>query len=212
MKATQFLKILLFPLLTLFVLTCNAQTPYALKEGVDYQLIQAQSSSPKIEIIEFFSYACPHCYELDPLLKEWEKKLPKDVEFHRIPAPGNPTWAALAYTFYTLEALGVLNNLHTPIFDAIHVDKIDLTNEVQLKAWLTKQQVDYKKFTDARNSFAVQTKVNKAKQWMIAYSLSSVPTIVVDGRYVTGIMTTAQAVPDTLNKLILMARQARQKK
>jgi thiol:disulfide interchange protein DsbA len=79
-------------------------------------------------------------------------------------------------------------------------------------AWLTRQGIDFNRFNETRNSFAVQTKVNRARQLMIAYSLDSVPTIIVDGRYSTGIMSTVQAVPDKLNKLIIMARQSRQKK
>jgi thiol:disulfide interchange protein DsbA len=125
MRITKLFNSLCIALLTLFALGCDAQQT-TLREGVDYTLLQAQSSTPKIEIIEFFSYACPHCNELDPYLRDWEKRLPKDVVFYRVPAPGNPAWASLAYTFYALEALGLIDRLHNSIFDAIHKDKTRL--------------------------------------------------------------------------------------
>jgi thiol:disulfide interchange protein DsbA len=138
----------------------------------------------KVEVVEFFWYGCIHCYNLEPQLEGWIKKLPPDVEFRRIPAVFNERWAHDAAIFYTLEALGQLDRLHKPLFDAIHKDRLRTDNAAALAEWLQRQKVDPKKFNDTLRSFGVQSKTRRAAQQTVAYKIDGTPAMAVHGRYV----------------------------
>lgn len=158
-----------------------------LQKGVHYQLIdppQPTDVAPgKIEVIEFFSYGCPHCYHLEPSINPWIKKLPKDVGFYRVPLAGGQ-WAASARLFYTLDALGVEEKLHSDVFASIHGDKsLTGTDDAAMPAWAAKKGLDAKKFGDIYKSFAIQAKAQRAVQMAASHKVSGVPAIVVDGRY-----------------------------
>jgi thiol:disulfide interchange protein DsbA len=158
----------------------------------------------KIEVAEFFWYGCIHCYNLEPALEAWTKKLPPDVAFRRIPAIFNERWAHDAAIFYTLESMGLLEKLHRPLFDAIHRDHLQTNNAAALSEWLTKNGVDAKKFNEALKSFGIQSKVRKAAQLTVASKVDGTPAIVVQGRY--------QVVPgdrmlDNVSEAIEVARK-----
>jgi len=146
---------------------------------------QPVETGAKIEVIEFFWYGCPHCYELEPKLKQWVAKLPKDVEFRRVPAIPVDRWMPMARTYYTLEALGELERLHIEVFDALHRDRANLNDEGTLLDWLARKGVDRKKFSDTAGSFSVQSKVKRATLMTQAYEVDGVPALVVDGKYMT---------------------------
>lgn len=156
--------------------------------GVEYRELaaaQPTDTAPKIEIIEFFWYGCPHCYNFEPLIEPWVKKLPKDTQFRRIPAIFSDGWAQGARAYYTLEAIGELQRLHKPLFDAVHTgSKLNVANEAALTEWLGKQGVDTKKFAAAYRSFSVEGKVKRAAQLTQAYKIEGVPTMAVNGKYV----------------------------
>ena len=97
---------------------------------------QPVESQGKIEVLEFFWYGCIHCYNLEPYIESWLKKLPPDVQFRRIPAIFNQRWALDAAIFYTFEAMGVLDKVHRPFFDAIHRDHLRTDNPAALNEWL----------------------------------------------------------------------------
>lgn len=157
-----------------------------LQRGVHYELIdppQPVEVPGKIEVIEFFSYGCPHCYHFEPSINPWIKKLPKDVNFLRVPLAAGQ-WAVTAKLFYTLDALGVEDKLHSDVFTAIHADKsLSGTDEAEMPGWASKKGLDQKKFTDIYKSFAIQTKVQQAMQKIASHKVDGVPAIVVDGRY-----------------------------
>ena len=143
----------------------------------------AQPTEPdKIEVIEFFWYGCPHCYHLEPVIGAWEKSLQKDVVFKRVPATSGG-WQSLAQMFYTVEAMGLQEQLHTKIFEAIHRDKVNLANARIRDEWLQKQGVDPKKYAEVEKSFSVATKLQRAKQLAEAYKVDSVPQIIVNGKF-----------------------------
>jgi thiol:disulfide interchange protein DsbA len=157
------------------------------KPGTDYlELSPAQSTdSPgRIEVVEFFWYGCPHCFNLEPVLEPWIKKLPKDVQFHRIPAMFNDEYAQSARAFYALDAIGEEQRVHKALFEAIHVSGLRVGNEAAITEWLGKQGVDTKKFAAAYRSFGVESKLNRAAQLTRAYKLDGVPTMAVNGRFV----------------------------
>ncbi len=175
---------------------------------------QAVETGDKIEVIEFFWYGCSHCFDLEPFLKKWTAKLPKDVEFRRIPAVPTERWMPNARTFYTLEAMGLLEKLHGEVFDAIHIDRVNLNDERIQLDWMAKKGVDRAKFTEAWKSFSVQSKTKRAIQQTQAYDISGVPTLVVDGKYVTSVSMTGspEGLMKTLDELIVKARAERPKK
>ena len=137
----------------------------------------------KIEVIEFFWYGCPHCYNLEPFLETWLKKLPPDVQFRRVPAVFNPRWEHDAEIFYTFDALGVLDKVHRPFFDAIHRDGLRTDNPEALAQWLQRNGIDPKKFNDTMKSFTVKSRTGRAKQMSVAYGIDGTPAMAVQGKY-----------------------------
>jgi thiol:disulfide interchange protein DsbA len=145
------------------------------------------SSSGKIEVVEFFSYACPHCNAMEPVIEPWVKRLPADVSFRRSPVFfGRPQWELLQATYYALEATNQLGALHSKVFAAIHVEHKNLSKDTDVPAVASANGVDGAKLMDAMKSFAVQTKVRQAKQLAEAYHVESVPQLGVQGRWITG--------------------------
>ncbi len=168
------------------------------------------SPDKKIEVVEFFSYACPHCSALEPLIEPWARKLPADVAFRQVPVGFSPVYQVLQKTYYALEELGQLPNLHRKIFAAIHQQSKRLGTESDITAFVVAHGVDAAKFTEAYRGFGVNTKSSRAKQLSEAYKIDGVPALGIHGRYYTaaslaGTHERALAVADYL------IQQARQK-
>jgi thiol:disulfide interchange protein DsbA len=183
-------------------------------EGRDYTVLKhpkTTDSGNNIEVIEFFWYGCPHCNELHPYIKAWLKDKPKDVSFRYIPAVFRPNWIPGAKIFYALDALGEREKLHDKVYDAIHRDGIDLTKDDVLFNWIAKQGLDRQKFIDAYNSFSVQNQVSRATHLSKDYGLSGVPSVVVDGKYLTSgrMGGTPQDTINTATALIEKVRKER---
>jgi thiol:disulfide interchange protein DsbA len=169
-----------------------SQAPAALaqaKAGTDYLVLDKPASvdSPpgKIEVVEFFWYACPHCNTFEPQLEAWVKRLPADVAFRRAPVAFRNDFVPLQKLYYTLEAMGKVEELHRKAFHAIHVDKQRLNTDDTVIAWAATQGLDKAKFVETYNAFSVATKVRKATQLQDAYKLSGVPAMGIHGRYYT---------------------------
>ena len=149
-------------------------------EYVELSAAQAVESPGKIEVLEFFSYLCPHCYAFEAPLKPWVKKLPKNVQFRRVPAMFSDDYAQAARAYYALEAIGELERLHSALFDAVHTaTRLRITNEAALTEWL-----GTKKFTAAYRSFSVESKLKRAAQLTQTYKIDGVPSMAVNGKYV----------------------------
>ena len=167
-----------------------APVPLALRaqQGGDAGYTTLQNALPvanpgKIEVAEFFWYGCIHCYNLEPALDAWLPKLPADAYFRRIPAVFNERWAHDATIYYAFEALGLLDKLHRPFFEAIHKDRLKTDNPAALNEWLGKNGVDLKKFEAAMKSFGVQSKVKRAVQITTGAQIGGTPALMVQGRY-----------------------------
>ena len=163
----------------------------------------------KIEVIEFFWYGCPHCYNLEPVLQTWLKKLPPDVQFRRVPAVFNPRWEHDAEIFYTFEALGVLDKVHEPFFDAIHRNGLRTDNPEAMAQWLQRNGIDPKKFNDTMKSFTVKSRTGRAKQMSVAYNIDGTPAMAVQGKYTVsaeqggsreGMLQTVSYIVDQIKK------------
>lgn len=145
---------------------------------------QPTSSGPdQIEVCEVFWYGCPHCYTFDPYLESWKEDLDPDVSFVRIPAVWNPLLQLHARAYYTAEVLGIIEEIHTPIFREIHVNGNPLNTEQLLQEFFGQYGVSEEEFTGAFNSFAVHTRLQRADELSRRYRISSVPTVIVNGKY-----------------------------
>lgn len=169
----------------------------------------ATDATGKIEVVEFFWYGCPHCYALEPTIDKWVKEQPKDVEFRRVPAAFNEQWAIAGRVYYALESLGQLDRLHKPLFEAIHKDGLRITNPQALAQWLEKNGVDVKKFSDAEKSFAVESKMKRARALLEQTRIDGVPALMVNGKY---IVPASQNIITSTNRLIAMERAQMQAK
>ena len=202
--------------LALLALACvgiaAAQQP-GLKPKVDYLPIEPQpvATGERIEVIEFFWYGCPHCFNLQPSLEAWLKRKPADVELRRIPAVFRESWLAHARLFYTLEALGEVDRLHQAVYHAIHKNKEDLISANSTADWAARNGIQPARWLAAYNSADVERKVEQSKVLQRTYSVSGTPSLVVDGRYLTS-SAMAESMPGvitTLEGLIVMARDRR---
>lgn len=159
------------------------------KAGVEYVNLTApqpsQTAGKKVEVIEFFMYTCPHCKSLEPVLEPWVKKQGDNIIFKRIHIPGSGPSDPLAHLHLTLEAMGKAEEYQSRVFKAIHVDRVRLNRDDAIIDWAAKNGLDKAKFTEAWNSFGVMTKLRRSPQLVGAYKVDSVPTIIVDGKYMT---------------------------
>jgi thiol:disulfide interchange protein DsbA len=140
-------------------------------------------SPGQIEVVELFWYGCPHCYDFDPLLAEWVAKLPKDVKFRRVPAILGESWEPLGRAYFALEELGIVDKIHTALFDALHKGKRKIANEDDLAAFLAEQGVDKTKFMETFRSFKVDSQTRDAKAAGVGYGVRGVPTLIVNGKF-----------------------------
>ncbi len=173
---------------TLSPLTAMSQAA-APKEGTDYvklaQPAPVEAPAGKIEVVEFFWYSCPHCAAFEPVLAEWVKRLPADVAFRRVPIAFQSSYTPQQQLYYALEAMGLLDTLHTRVFAAIHGERQNLVKPDAIADWIVKQGVDKAKFLSHFNSFSTSTKANRARQLMTAYMVEGVPAMGVAGRFYT---------------------------
>jgi thiol:disulfide interchange protein DsbA len=185
-----------------------AQERYAYTEVKPALPVEADAG--KVEVIEFFWYGCIHCYNLEPALERWIPKLPPDAQFRRVPAVFNQRWAHDAAIFYTFEALGVLDKLHRPFFDAIHRDRLRSDNPKALAQWIERQGLDPQKFDETLKSFGVQSKTRRATQLTSAYRIDGTPAMAVAGRYTVSAEQgrSRDGMLETVSYLVDLARKS----
>jgi thiol:disulfide interchange protein DsbA len=163
---------------------------FAQSAGKDYTPIspvQPTEDGAKIEVLEFFSYGCPHCSDFNPILHAWAGKLPADVVVKKVPVTfGRGAWANIAKLYFTLEITGDLARLEADVFKAIHQDRVNLFEERTLVEWVSKRGVDAKKFTETFSSFGVMSKVKRADQQAQAFKIQGVPALAIDGKFMVG--------------------------
>ncbi|MBI3716688.1 MAG: thiol:disulfide interchange protein DsbA/DsbL [Betaproteobacteria bacterium] len=171
---------------------------------------QPVENDGKIEVLEFFSYACPHCFSLDAPISAWAKKQPSDVKFKRVPVDGINGYVGGVGLYYTLEAMGELDRMHARIFDAFHVEHVNIANPAKLNQWLEKNGVDVKKFEEMKNSFSIMTKIQRALKMNTDYKISSVPTITVNGRFqvVPTVGSTQEQLLANVDQIVQQSRAA----
>ena len=166
-------------------------------EGKDFTKVdtpQPTNAPPgKVEVLEFFSYACPHCSAFEPILETWERQLPADVTLRRVPVAFLMNADNFMHTYYALETMGSVEAMQLKIFRAIHIERQRLDTGENIAAYLGKNGVDAAKFLAAFKSFSVATSVTRAKKMVADYKVDSVPTLVVAGRWMTSPSTARSA-------------------
>lgn len=156
-------------------------------EGADYKKVTQvpTDTGDKIEVLEFFWYGCPHCFTFEPYIKDWKKTKPTNVEFVRVPAIFRPDWEIQARAYYALSNMGVIEDLHGKIFTAINKDKKRLNNKALITDFVVKNGVNREIFEKEYSSFSVDSMVRKAKKKQTAFKIQGVPSIAVNGKYLT---------------------------
>lgn len=158
------------------------------ENGKEYQVLAQpqQTDSPgKIEVTEFFFYSCPHCNVLDPFITEWVKKQGNAISFKRVHVDFGQGQQPLQRMYYTLEIMGKVDELHARIFQAIHKEHQFLRTDQDMLNFVTKNGVDKMKYLEISKSFGVESKMRRAKSLQDAYKIDGVPTLFVDGHYMT---------------------------
>ena len=196
-----------------FVALSAAAAPNAPVEGVEYLRVPAQptDSGKKVEVMEFFWYNCPHCYAFEPHLADWAKKHADKIVLKRVPVGFRESFAPQQKLYYTLETMNRLD-LHRVVFDAIHRDRMKLNTEAEIMGFIGKQDIDQKKFSEIFSSFTVQSKVARVRQLQEAFRIDGVPTVAIDGQYITSPSIVGQSMrgapEDVLNNATLQVMDA----
>ncbi|HCI13909.1 MAG: hypothetical protein A2063_01145 [Gallionellales bacterium GWA2_60_142] len=174
-------------------------------------LVPAQpTATQKIEVLEFFSYGCSHCFHLHHDLSIWAKKMPKDVELVYVPVIFRDSAEPLARTYYALESMPNFEKMHDAIYRGMNVENAELFDLDSIAAYVAKQGADRAKFTAAYNSFSMSSRVTRAKQMIRSYAIQGTPTLVVDGKYVITGLQPADTIR-VLDAVIAKARKERSK-
>ena len=194
------------------LLGTGAQAQGAIAEGREFNTLKDPVPVPgggKVEVIEFFGYWCPHCAAFEPTLEAWARKLPADVNFRRVPVAFSPAQESYQRLYFALEALGAVNAAHSKIFIAMHQNRQRLDKDADIAALLQANGVDGAKALDAMKSFSVATKVSQARQATQAYKIDGVPTVAVQGRFITSVgqAGTPERTVQVMDALIQRARK-----
>jgi protein dithiol oxidoreductase (disulfide-forming) len=211
----------LFALLTALALASAAHAittdVQPITEGQDFTRLNARlpvESGTKIEVDEFFWYRCPHCDHLRPAFEAWAKKQPNDVQIRYVPAVFRDDWLPGAKIFYALEDVGVLAKLHDKVFNAYHAENLNLNDEAILFPWIERQGVNRARFEASYRSFSTQSRAMKGAQLARDAGINGVPSIMVEGEYVTSQSQTIteERLFKALDYLIQKVRQERNPK
>ena len=188
-----------------------AQTPLRDRDYQELKPARPVSTGERIEVIEFFYYGCPVCYEAQPHVARWLNRAGPDVAILRVPAVFTDSSESFARTFYTLGAMNQIARLHWPLYDNHHFDGKQLNVEQNVVAWITSNGVDAARFTQLWHSPEIDAQLEAAKKALATYDVSGVPTFVIDGRYLTSAKL-AGSVPSMMRvveQLVVRARAER---
>ncbi len=181
-RVLSFFSVLLLVSASLFANGVAAQNA---PQGKFVEVKPPQPTEPgKVEVLEFFSYGCPHCAVLEPMVSEWAKKQPPDVVVRHVPVAFNAGMKPLQQLYFSLEALN-RQDLHPKVFAAIHQEKKKIFTKPAIMDWVAGQGVDRAKFESMFDSFGVQSKIQRANQLVQDYKIDGTPTLAVAGQYLT---------------------------
>jgi len=182
--------------------------------GREFQRIEPQrpvAADGRIEVIEFFYYGCPVCYETQPFLSRWLGTTPEYVAIRRVPALSTEAWEPFAKLFYTLETLGQVGRLHWAVYDHFHFENVRLDDEKIMADWVARNGIERQKFVEVYGSSGVAAKVAQARALLKAYDVRAVPTFIVDGKFLTTARLAGgtEHVVQAVDHLVKLAREER---
>jgi protein dithiol oxidoreductase (disulfide-forming) len=200
---------LLAPAFALLAFSASAQV----EPAREFQRLDPprEAAQGRIEVTEFFYYGCPVCYETEPLLSRWLGTAPDYVTIRRVPALSSEAWEPFAKLYYALEALGQVERLHWPVYDAFHFEDQRLNDEKVMVDWVVRNGVEREKFIQAYSSQQVADKVAQARELLKSYGVRAVPTFIVDGKFLTSARLAGgtEQVVQVLDRLVRRAREER---
>ena len=169
--------------LTLLLITAASSDVYAQK----YVQIstEKQSESKDIIVYEFFWYGCPHCFNLEPTIDRIEADLDMDAKIVKVPVALRDSWTPHAKLYYALSQMNEIDDLHNSIFEEIHIENNRLDTEEAMIEFLSKSEINTEIFSEKYNSYGTEARVKKASNLARKYQIDSVPTLVVNGKYLT---------------------------
>jgi len=172
-----------FTFLALFLILITSSNVFAQK----YVQIstEKQQESKDIIIYEFFWYGCPHCYNLEPTMDRIEADLEKDTKVVKLPVALRDSWIPHAKLYYALKQMDKIDQVHNLIFEEIHLEDNRLNTEQQMIDFLGKHGIDTDKFIEKYNSFGTEARIKKASNLAKKYQIDSVPTIIINGKFLT---------------------------
>jgi thiol:disulfide interchange protein DsbA len=158
------------------------------QDGVDYLTLPAAlptDSGRRIEVIEFFAYYCPHCYAFEPRLAAWIRQQGDNIVFKRVHIARDASVAPQQRLFFTLEAMGLLEQYHDKVFNAMHVERLRLNSDEQVFDWAANNGIERARFIDTYRSFGIQQRLRRTDAMMDAYHVDRWPLVAIGGRYLT---------------------------
>ena len=172
-----------FTFLALFLILITSSNVFAQK----YVQISTdkQQESKDIIIYEFFWYGCPHCYNLEPTMDRIEADLEKDTKVVKLPVALRDSWIPHAKLYYSLKQMDKIDQVHNLIFEEIHLEDNRLNTEQQMIDFLGKHGIDTDKFMEKYRSFGTEARIKKASNLAKKYQIDSVPTIIINGKFLT---------------------------
>jgi thiol:disulfide interchange protein DsbA len=188
-------------LLTLASTSVFAATPQNGNEYLTLANPQPTESGNKVEVTEFFAYYCPHCNLFDPLLTAWVKKQGNNIVFRRVHVTSDPRVAPQQRLYYTLEAMGLVEQYHGKVFDAIHKDHLKLQSDDEVFDWAAKAGIDRAKFMGVYRSFGIPSKLRHADAMMAAYKVDHWPFIAIGGKYTTSPSMANKNAPENMTEV-----------
>ena len=178
-----------------------AATPVNGAEYMTLPTAQPTESGKKVEVTEFFAYYCPHCNVFEPLLASWVKKQGNNIVFKRVHVASDPRVAPQQRLYYTLEAMGLVEQYHTKVFDAIHKDHLKLQADDEVIDWAAKAGIDRAAFAGAYRSFGIPSKMRRAEGMMAAYKVDHWPMVAIDGKYTTSPSMANKNAPENMTEV-----------
>jgi protein dithiol oxidoreductase (disulfide-forming) len=179
-------------------------SPAAPKNEVDYLTLpfpEKTDTGSKVEVIEFFAYYCPHCNAFQPKLAEWVKRQGANIVYKRVHVERGAPVMAQQRLYFTLEAMGLADQYHHKVFDAMHKDqRLPLSNDEQVFDWAEKAGIERVKFIDTYRSGAVQARIKRAADLMRIYQVNRWPYVAIGGRYTTSPSQLRNSLPENADE------------
>ncbi|MDX1625305.1 MAG: thiol:disulfide interchange protein DsbA/DsbL [Wenzhouxiangellaceae bacterium] len=170
----------------MLLLVAGAPALAQYQEGVHFERIDrpdAASAGDEIEVVEVFSYMCPHCRNFQPYVAAWEADLGEDVEFRRVPVVFNRSWEPFARAYYTASVLDMLGDSHEALFAALHDERRPIRTLSDLADFHAQFGIDADKFESTAKSFPVESRLRMGNANLGKWGVRSTPTLIIDNTW-----------------------------